>query len=165
MKPVKLFVTFLGLGNLPKMPGTWGSLGAAIIYYAISLLLGPGTSLLITCLALALLFSCLTIALGGLAERIYGKKDPSQVVTDEVAGYFLSVAMLVPVAPLAAGICAFFMFRLFDIVKPPPARWIEKLKGGWGLTLDDIAAGIYACAASHAVFLFLLPGWIVQQAP
>ena len=116
----------------------------------------------IVIILLAFLFSVMTIILGGRAEELYGKKDPGQVVTDEVAGYFLSVSLLIPVTPFAAGGCAFILFRIFDILKPPPANLLERLRGGWGLTLDDIAAGFYSCILAHLIFLFLFPGMIVR---
>jgi phosphatidylglycerophosphatase A len=156
-KAGKLLLSFFGLGYLPRMPGTWGSAGAAIIYLGLAL---AGLPMLPVCLGLAVVFTVLTIALGGWAEETYGRKDPSQVVTDEVAGYFVSSAFLVDVRPPTAAVLAFFLFRFFDIVKPPPARQIEKLPRGWGLTLDDIAAGIFACAVGHAVVL-----WVIPQLP
>jgi phosphatidylglycerophosphatase A len=151
----KLILSFLGLGYLPRMPGTWGSAGAAALYLALAL---AGIPLLPACLVLAAAFSVLTIALGAAAEKAYGKKDPGQVVTDEVAGYFLSASFLFPVKPVAAAVCAFFLFRVFDILKPPPARQIERLSGGWGLTLDDLVAGVFACGVGHIFFLWCAPG-------
>ncbi len=156
----KLLVSFFGLGYLPGMPGTFGSFGAALLYLALAFSVGPGMLLFAVCLAVAAVFSVFTIAMGARAEKAFGRKDPPQVVTDEVAGYFLSVAFLFPVKPLAAAVCAFVLFRLFDIMKPPPARQLEKLPGGWGLTLDDIAAGVYACVAGHLFLWLILPGCI-----
>jgi len=76
------------------------------------------------------------------AERSFGTKDSSQIVIDEVAGYAISVLAL----PMTPGylIAAFFLFRFFDIFKPPPARQMDKgLPGGLGIMADDLAAGIY----------------------
>jgi phosphatidylglycerophosphatase A len=156
-KAVKIYVSFFGLGYLPKIPGTWGSLGAAVLYLALA---WAGLPMLVVCIAGAVVFSVLTIALGARAEEIYGKKDPQHVVTDEVAGFFLSALFFTPIQPLPAAVCAFILFRFFDIVKPPPARQLESLPGGWGLTLDDLAAGVYSCAAGHLVFLFVLPRYL-----
>ena len=152
-RPAKTILSLFGLGYLPGMPGTWGSLGAALIYLA--LLLTPGLPLFGACLAAAAVFSVLTVSLGARAEKAFGVKDPSHVVTDEAAGYFLSAAFLLPAKPLFAAALAFFLFRFFDIVKPPPARRLEKLPGGWGVLLDDLAAGIYACAAGHMVLALI----------
>jgi len=157
-KATKVLLSFFGMGYLPKIPGTWGSFGAALLYLALS---QTGLPMIAVCAAGAVVFSVLTIALGARAEKIYGKKDPQYVVTDEVAGFFLSALFFVHVEPLAAAACAFILFRFFDIVKPPPARQLESLPGGWGLTLDDIAAGVFSCAVGHMVFLFILPRFLV----
>src|SRR5262249_3109685 len=68
--------------------------------------------------------------------------DPKIVVVDEVVGQ-LAAWVFVPVR-LSTLIAGFFLFRLFDIVKPPPARQLERMHGGWGIVLDDLMAGIYA---------------------
>lgn len=83
------------------------------------------------------------------AEQLYGKKDPGQVVIDETAGYLAST-FLVPCSwfNLAA---SFFLFRLMDVTKPPPARQLESLPGAWGIMADDIMAGIYANIALQAM--------------
>ena len=94
------------------------------------------------------------IALGGFAEKAFGRKDPSQVTSDEWAGQAVTL-MFLPMLPpppqsgtlytwlLVAGV-AFIAFRLLDIIKPPPARQFEKLPRGWGVLLDDLMAGVYA---------------------
>ncbi len=153
----RIIVSFFGLGYLPVAPGSWGSAGAALLYLALRYTVDPG---FLTCIAVAVLFSLVTVALGSRAEAAYGRKDPSHVVTDEVAGYFLSAAFLVPVHPVAAALCAFLLFRVLDVLKPPPARMLEKLPGGWGIVLDDLAAGGYACLLGHGVFLLALPRYI-----
>jgi phosphatidylglycerophosphatase A len=78
-------------------------------------------------------------------------QDPAPVVIDELAGMWISV-VLVPPAPLNAA-AAFLLFRFFDIVKPPPARQFDRLHGGTGIMMDDVAAGIYA---NIVLQLFLL---------
>lgn len=153
----KVLLSFLGMGYLPVAPGTWGSAGAAILYVAA---VWAGVPAFPLCIGAAALFAALTITLGARAEQHYGRKDPPQVVTDEVAGYFLSAALLIEVHPLAVAVCAFILFRFFDILKPFPIRRIEKLPAGWGVALDDLTAGIFACACAHAVFLLILPGCI-----
>jgi len=77
------------------------------------------------------------------AEVLYGRKDCGRIVIDEFAGYWVAMAFL----PATAGymIAAFFAFRFFDILKPFPARKLERrCSGGWGVMLDDVAAGVYA---------------------
>ena len=92
---------------------------------------------------------------GSRVERLLQRKDPGQVVIDEVAGMMLSVLTL-PRAPLVL-LTAFLLFRLFDIVKPFPAQQSQSLSGGLGVVIDDLVAGAYTLAllsVSRAIF-----GW------
>ena len=82
-----------------------------------------------------------------IAEEIFSKTDPGQVVADEVCG-FLVTMILVP-STLSNIFLGFLLFRFFDITKPYPVRKFEKLPGGWGIVIDDIAAGVYACITLH----------------
>ena len=134
-----------GLGFLPLVPGTWGSLGGV----AIALLLPAGSWHLAVGIAV-LAASALTVALGPAAQRAAGREDPQQVVMDEVAGVLVTLAVVPAMAPLQVGF-GFLFFRAFDILKPPPARWLERLPGGWGILLDDLAAALYAMAALWAL--------------
>ncbi len=149
--PASLLATWFGSGLLPKAPGTWGSLAALPFAYAIATLAGPW----------GLLAAAGMITLVGLwAASVYAahseQEDPRQVVIDEVAGQWLA---LVPAAlDLRLYVVAFLAFRFFDIVKVWPARLIDrKLKGGWGIMLDDLVAGAYAAALTYGVAL-LVPG-------
>ncbi len=140
-----LFVlSCFGLGFLPLVPGTFGTLGGVVVA-----LLLPDAHHAAWALAAAAAASLLTVALGPAACRVTGRSDPQAVVMDEVAGVLVVFAALPSPAMLEAG-AAFACFRLFDIGKPPPARRLERLPGGWGILLDDLVAGIYALA------LFLL---------
>lgn len=76
----------------------------------------------------------------GVMARDWGP-DPGPVVIDELVGYLVSVAFLPHSIWIA--VAGFFLFRAFDIVKPPPARRLERLPGGWGIVLDDVSAGVY----------------------
>jgi phosphatidylglycerophosphatase A len=80
-----------------------------------------------------------------VAERALGRKDPGAIVIDEVAGMALSVLLL----PRTAGVllAAFVLFRVFDVVKPYPANALQRLRGGAGVMLDDLVAGVYALVA------------------
>ncbi|MBT3201065.1 MAG: phosphatidylglycerophosphatase A, partial [Phycisphaerales bacterium] len=91
-------------------------------------------------------------------EKAFGKKDPSQCTADEWAGQALTMLALPMIGPGAWITClvGFGMFRLFDITKPPPVRQLEKLPQGWGVLVDDLAAGVYANIASQLI-LRLLP--------
>jgi phosphatidylglycerophosphatase A len=79
--------------------------------------------------------------------------DPSIVVIDEIVGIWITL-MFVPKTWVAV-LIAFIAFRVFDILKPPPARNVEQIPNGWGIMLDDVIAGVYACLATHAS-LFVL---------
>jgi phosphatidylglycerophosphatase A len=89
----------------------------------------------------------------GIAARLLGAHDPGFVVIDEAAGLYVTMIAM-PITPWTiAG--AFFLFRLFDILKPPPAARAERLPGGLGIVLDDLIAGIYAnLALRAAVYLY-----------
>ena len=121
-------------------------MGSAAVAAATLLLPRDGTYLpAVLALAAASFAGC--VALGAAAERIEGRKDPPSFVLDEAAGQLVALAAAPP--PVAPGevLFAFAAFRLFDIVKPFPARRLEKLRGGWGIALDDVVAGLYAWVA------------------
>lgn len=135
--------TFFGAGLLKPGPGTWGSLAAAAIWYfglrAVHLTGGFATA---AALGGALLVTLAGIPAASIVEQECGREDPGFVVIDEVAGQWVALAL----APLDWGhaLLGLGLFRLFDIVKPPPARQLERLHGGTGIMLDDLAAGTYA---------------------
>ncbi len=135
--------TFFGAGLMRPAPGTWGSLAAAAIWYfglrAAHFTGGPAIAATVAGAALVTLIG---IPAATRVERESGRTDPGFVVIDEVAGQWLALA----VAPLDLryGVAAFVLFRIFDIVKPWPARQLERLHGGMGIMLDDLAAGAYA---------------------
>jgi phosphatidylglycerophosphatase A len=86
-------------------------------------------------------------------ERTLGE-DPSVVVIDEVVGMWISLILLPKT--IAATVMAFLLFRLFDILKPPPARQSERFRNGWGIMTDDVVAGVYANLVGHG-FIFVFP--------
>ncbi|MCK6481532.1 MAG: phosphatidylglycerophosphatase A [Planctomycetes bacterium] len=126
-----------GLGFLPLVPGTFGTV-AGVLVALVTFGQGPLHALLGACV--------LTVLLGPAACRAAGRKDPSSVVMDEVAGVLLALAFTPDPTPLQAA-WGFLFFRAFDILKPFPGRRLERLPGGWGILLDDLAAGFYAAAA------------------
>ena len=134
-----LAIATFGVGYLPLMPGTFGSMVGVAIF------------LLLVHWPLQLLFIPVIVALGvwaaSRAEKLLGKKDPGKVVVDEVAGQMISLLPLAFFAPdgpwLVWVIVSFNLFRLFDIFKPYPAGRLEHLRGGFGIMADDIVAGIY----------------------
>ena len=134
-KLIRLIATFFYVGKLPFAPGTLASLVGLLLLVCVS--------------RVSFLAFYLFIILGGLgfyccgrAEKLIGKKDPGEIVIDEVCGVFL-VFLAVPLNPgfLLAG---FVLFRFFDIVKPFPLNRLERLPGSYGIMLDDILAGVYA---------------------
>lgn len=131
-------VSCLFLGCSPFAPGTFGTLGGVAIAWLLSSTeLFPVWTLL-ACLVLY----AVSQPLGAWAEAYAKKKDPGIFVIDEVIGYLLTVIWLRGPSPLAL-IVAFFVFRFFDIVKPPPARRFERIRGGHGILLDDVVAGLW----------------------
>jgi phosphatidylglycerophosphatase A len=133
-----VLATWFGIGLLPIAPGTWGSLAALPLAWAIRSNLGA------TGLAgaggIAFLVGWWSAATVARASTV---KDPGAVVIDEVAAQWL-VLLAAPAAPLPYAL-AFLLFRIFDIWKPWPARWADRqLQGGLGIMLDDLFAAVYA---------------------
>ncbi len=136
-------------GYLPGAPGTWATILIGIpLCVALKCLGEIGFSI-----ALAAIFA-VSVLSSGFVERELQEKDPPFVVIDEVVGY-LTAMLFVPIS-VTHIVCACVFFRLFDIVKPYPIRVIEKrLPGGWGITLDDVLAGLYANICVHLIAYFL----------
>lgn len=142
-----LLATWFGAGRLPLAPGTWGSLAALPFAWGMASLAGPPVLF-----AAALAALVIGIWASEAVTRTSGVKDPGEIVIDEVAGQWLALAF-VPLDPLAYG-AGFLLFRVFDIVKPWPANWIDRgVSGGMGIMLDDIVAGAY----TGILLYFLLP--------
>lgn len=147
--PAMVIATWFGTGRLPWAPGTWGSLAALPFAWAIAWLFGPRALLL----AVLVLFPIGWWAAARVV-RAGGVEDPGWVVVDEVAGQWLTLV----VAPrdATAYVAGFLLFRLFDIVKPWPARWLDQhVGGGFGIMADDIVAGFYAATALLLLLLVL----------
>ncbi len=135
MKKLVLAVaTGLGTGYSPVASGTVGSALAFVLYW----LFCPVS---VAPLA-AVLLTALSVYAAGEAEKIFNSRDDSRIVIDEIAGYFVSVAFMPKTLFLAVG--AFIFFRLFDVVKPLFIDRVQDWRGGWGVTFDDIFAGILA---------------------
>ncbi len=136
-------VSCLGLGYSPVVPGTVGSLAGVLFAFCGGSFTAVHFGLWLA--AGALLGLLAGIGLGGWAEKHYGSKDPSQFVLDEFVGYCIALLRLKAGAPSLLEIAsAFFLFRLFDVAKPWPARRLEFLPKGLGIMLDDVFAGLYA---------------------
>jgi phosphatidylglycerophosphatase A len=149
-----LVATFFGAGRLRPGPGTWGSLAAALLWWALAARL-PASAQVPVILLLIVVATAIGIPAATLEARGCGKKDPSHVVIDEVAGQLVTlIACPIHWKPLLAG---FILFRAFDIVKPPPVRSLEKLPEGTGIVVDDLGAGIYGLIVLQ---LLLHLGWL-----
>jgi phosphatidylglycerophosphatase A len=122
------------IGRIPIAPGTFGSLIGIPIVYAFSLM---GTPAAFTAVVLIIPAA---VWIAHLAEKQLKQKDPGCIVIDEIAG--MCVALVGIPLSWGTGLAGFFMFRVFDILKPPPVRQLDRrLSGGWGIVMDDIAAG------------------------
>jgi len=148
-------LTVFGLGHLPAS-GTWGSIPPVLVAgAAIALGITPQGSPILYHLILVVmlvLFSGACVVQGDLSEIRFGKKDPKQVVADEVAGQSIAL-MALPIGPetgpwtvVALLLAAFFAFRAFDIAKFWPMSALQHIRGGWGILLDDLVAGVLALA-------------------
>jgi phosphatidylglycerophosphatase A len=145
---VILLATWWGTGYSPLASGTVGTLAAIPLYLVLTRLSLP---LYILTLVPFLFFSCWV---AGAAEEIFAEKDSGKIVIDEVIGYLITMTGI----PFSwrGVILGFFLFRFFDIVKVPPANIIDRrLKNGWGVVLDDVVAGVYACVVLHLLLRFM----------
>lgn len=177
VRPRLPLITVFGLGHMRPASGTWGSMPpvaiAALLWLMGATPIAPDAPArgiaaaagdqghaialavyLATFACICFVFSAACIVQGAAAEAVFGH-DPAEVVADETAGQCLPLLALAIVpasfqswqtaaAWLAA---AFFAFRIFDILKPWPAGALQRVAGGWGILLDDLAAGAYAAAA------------------
>jgi len=156
MKPtdyLALSIATCGVGYLPLMPGTFGSLLAVGIFLLLARIF-TGSSLVAVVLVAIVVFTVAGIWAGTRTEQLLGRKDPGNVVVDEVAGQFIALLPLTLFArwSTAAVIVSFILFRFFDIVKPYPANRLQELNGGAGIMFDDLVAGVYG-AVVVSIFL------------
>jgi phosphatidylglycerophosphatase A len=147
VKASTLIATVFGAGLLKPAPGTWGSAAGLVLAYPLMALTGP-TGLFCGFVAVT--------ALGVWASEIYARQsrltDPSEVVIDEVAGLWFTL-LFTPFTPVG-WILAFALFRLFDIWKPWPISVVDRrIKGGVGIMLDDLLAGLLAAVVVFALAL------------
>jgi len=140
------WATFFGSGYVPVAPGTAGTLAAVPLWWALTHV-SPGLYVVAT-----LAVTLTGMAAADRAGRYFGVADSGHIVIDEVAGYLVTMLFL-PRTALAA-IAGFVLFRLFDVLKPPPARFFDRdprWKNGAGVVLDDIFAGVWAFAGTWGV--------------
>ena len=139
-----IIATGFGVGYSPVAPGTLGTLVAIPIYYFLSDI--PSPLYEITLIG----FFFLSVWISENAQIFFGKKDDQRIVIDEIIGFLITMLWVPKTVPFI--IIGFFLFRFFDILKPFPIRLLEKgLKGGYGVVLDDVAAGAYANIILHLI--------------
>jgi phosphatidylglycerophosphatase A len=129
----RVFATLGYVGFVPVAPGTAGTLCALVLVYVLNL---PP----VLYLALTVLVVVLGTVSSSAVERATGEKDSNCIVIDEFAGYLIAVAFLPKTFGYLAA--AFFLFRVLDILKPPPIGGLQRFRGGLGVMVDDVAAGI-----------------------
>ena len=140
---MRTFILFLATGAYsgyaPIASGTIGSLIALPLIFLSTQLLHVSSALQVVILVLAIVGACWV---AGAAEQYLGEHDSGKIVVDEMVGFLTATALLD--LTLLRLLVAFFLFRLFDILKPPPARYFDQhVPGGVGVVLDDVCAGIY----------------------
>ena|SRR5271157_689304 len=135
-----MVATFFGAGRLRPGPGTWGALATTLLWWLLASHLPPAVRVPVIVLLIVVVVA-IGIPASTLEARGCGRKDPSHVVIDEVAGQLVTLIACPTVwRALLAG---FILFRVFDILKPPPIRSLERLPEGTGIVVDDLGAGIY----------------------
>lgn len=139
-------------GYAPIAPGTVGSAAGLVVY----LLVWWTQSWMVEVALIVFLFA-IGVWSGTIAERYFGGIDPGPVVMDEVVGMLITLAFI-PVGWTGA-LAGFVLFRIFDVIKPYPARRFERLHGGLGVMADDAMAAVYANVALR-ILVFLLPAWL-----
>ncbi len=143
---IKILATFFGVGYFPLMRGTLSALAVFPAYYFIK-----DNAVVYT---VTILLLCITgFFISDKAERIFKRKDASEITIDDACGALIAL-FLIPQRPLCI-ITAFILYRVFDIIKVPPARQLEALKGGYGIMLDDIVVGAYANIAVQILHAIL----------
>jgi phosphatidylglycerophosphatase A len=161
----KMLVTTFGLGLMRPAPGTWGSmptvaLAGGMIFFGVRPMGAGLESSIIYHGVLAgvlMVFSWACVRFGAAAEAHFGKKDPGSVVADETAGQAIALVALPSAATgsmphlIITLALAFVAFRVFDILKLWPANGLQSRPGGWGILLDDLAAGVQAMIVVQAV--------------
>ena len=147
-----LVATFFGAGLLRPGPGTYGSVAAVLLWYGAAHLLHPSpAALAIGTAAAALIATLVGIPAATIVARESGREDPGHVVIDEVAGQLIALIAIPP--DWQHAVLSLLLFRLFDILKPPPIRQLERLPAGTGIMLDDVAAGLLALAVAQLIHL------------
>ena len=148
---VLTLTSWFGCGYLPGAPGTWGTLGSLPLWWLLSGVSAPVFGAAVVALI------AIAVALSSRAEKIYGAHDVGKIVIDETAGLMVT-AIGVPFR-WPEVLAAFALFRLLDALKPWPIRWLDRhVSGGFGVVIDDVAAGAIACLLLHGARM-MYGGW------
>lgn len=147
-----LIATVVYCGYFPFAPGTVGSAAGLVVYAGVA----STHSRIVEALVIAVVFAIGTWS-ATHAERFFGAIDPGPVVIDEVLGQLITLAFI-PVGWSGAA-AGFFLFRIYDVIKPYPANRLEAVHGGFGVMADDAMAGVYANLTLR-LLIWLLPAWI-----
>jgi phosphatidylglycerophosphatase A len=135
--------TVCGAGFLKPGPGTYGSIAAMLWWMAAAHTFHPSAlHLALGTIIAAIVVTAIGIPASTIVAREANREDPGFVVIDEVAGQLIALIAIRPDWPHA--LLSLVLFRVFDIVKPPPCRQLEHLPEGTGIMVDDVAAGLYA---------------------
>lgn len=137
---IRFLATGFYVGKVPVAPGTAGTVMGVLFYILIQHL--PPILYVLTTITFIFVAAWVATKM----QEFMGEQDPPEIVIDEMAGFLVTMAFhKFDISLIVAG---FILFRVFDIVKPFPIRWVERhFLSGWGVVLDDVAAGIYANAA------------------
>jgi phosphatidylglycerophosphatase A len=144
----RIFATFFGAGFCPVAPGSAASFVTALLYmFLLSGLSWPAQALVIVALFLV------GVPAASRYSADLGQKDPGRVVIDEACGQLIALFMLPP-DPVSVA-AAFFLFRIFDIIKPYPIKKLEGFPRGWGIMADDVGAGLASALVLRLVLVIL----------
>ena len=147
--------TVCGVGYAPIAPGTFGSAAGLVVWWLLDEISRSASieSWVVQGVAIVAIFIAGSWG-GNVAERHFGRTDPGQVVIDEVMGMLITL-FLNPVG-WAGALAAFFLFRVFDVIKPYPANRLEQIPGGVGVMADDAMAAVYANLALRAALHWVI---------
>ena len=145
--------TVFKAGYIPIAPGTVGSIIGLLIFWLIK----DYASFTIEMFVAAALFFAGVWA-STIVEQVLERHDPGVVIVDEVVGMLVALMLLPPT--ITVMFLAFLLFRVFDIIKPYPARWCEQLSRGWGIMIDDVVTGLYVNVLIH-IILWIVPQWLM----
>jgi phosphatidylglycerophosphatase A len=155
---IRMGATFFFTGHFPLAPATFASFVTLAIWWGVQ---SHQPIPAFAMLAVIAAVTAIGIPLASRAEPIYGH-DGKPIVIDEVAGALLTVAWMGPgVDPLKLAVAGFLVFRVLDVVKPPPAYQLQSLPRGWGVMMDDIMAAIYG----NVLLRLLMLLWPTLLAP